>query len=324
MNSDEMIHLSDSSKIYILAPLGYESGGPEALHQLAHALTGLNRKVSMAYIDPQQTVVDGVLNLRMGPVPRAYAMYEPLKSVGLIEDAPANLIIVPEIWADLLDKIRFCQKAIWWLAVPRGEFVRPGLEVHHLVQSAYAAQYLSKNGITNYLPLSDYISLQNTIVSGSGRRDVVLYNPAKGLFYSQSIMHTVPDVEFRSIQNLDRQEVGELMEQCKVYMDFGPHPGKDRLPREAARSGLCIVVANSGSAANFSDMPIAREFKFPLQDFDPSSVGRTIRELMGEYCRRLASFEYYRRVIESEKKLFDTEVYRCFGEPSISGPKVSH
>ena len=45
-------------------------------------------------------------------------------------------------------------------------------------------------------------------------------------------------------------------------MDFGFHPGQDRLPREAAILKNCIITNKEGSAAIFQDVPIADEFKF--------------------------------------------------------------
>ena len=46
------------------------------------------------------------------------------------------------------------------------------------------------------------------------------------------------------------------------YIDFGPHPGMDRLPREAALAG-CVVVTNREGAANFDeDTPLPSQFKF--------------------------------------------------------------
>ena len=52
------------------------------------------------------------------------------------------------------------------------------------------------------------------------------------------------------------------------YIDFGPHPGMDRLPREAALAG-CIVLTNREGAANFAkDVPLPEEFKFSKFDVD--------------------------------------------------------
>ena len=44
-------------------------------------------------------------------------------------------------------------------------------------------------------------------------------------------------------------------------MDFGFHPGQDRLPREAALLKNCIIT-NREELSFYKDMPIAEEFKF--------------------------------------------------------------
>ena len=52
------------------------------------------------------------------------------------------------------------------------------------------------------------------------------------------------------------------------YIDFGPHPGMDRLPREATLAG-CVVITNREGAANFDeDVPLPSEFKFSKFNVD--------------------------------------------------------
>ena len=74
-------------------------------------------------------------------------------------------------------------------------------------------------------------------------------------------MKLVGDVEWVPLQGYTLEQMRSILSRAKVYVDFGNHPGKDRIPREAAVSG-CIVVTNRiGSAANSLDIPIAEEFK---------------------------------------------------------------
>ena len=48
------------------------------------------------------------------------------------------------------------------------------------------------------------------------------------------------------------KEVQELLSKCKVYIDFGHFPGKDRVPREAAMCNCCIITGKYG-ASNFTE-----------------------------------------------------------------------
>ena len=52
------------------------------------------------------------------------------------------------------------------------------------------------------------------------------------------------------------------MAKSKIYIDFGNHPGKDRIPREASASHCVVVTGKRGSAANQIDVPIPDDFKF--------------------------------------------------------------
>ena len=49
------------------------------------------------------------------------------------------------------------------------------------------------------------------------------------------------------------EQVVDLMSESKVYIDFGNHPGKDRIPREAVINGCCVITGVRGSA-RFKEM----------------------------------------------------------------------
>ena len=66
---------------------------------------------------------------------------------------------------------------------------------------------------------------------------------------------------FIPIQGMSSIEVANLLESAKIYIDFGNHPGKDRLPREAVLSGCCIITNSKGSAKNSVDICISKKYK---------------------------------------------------------------
>ena len=51
------------------------------------------------------------------------------------------------------------------------------------------------------------------------------------------------------------------MMESKVYIDFGNHLGKDRIPREVA-SGCCIITGKTGADKYKEDVYIGEKFKF--------------------------------------------------------------
>ncbi len=76
------------------------------------------------------------------------------------------------------------------------------------------------------------------------------------------------------------------------YIDFGPHPGMDRLPREAALAG-CVVITNREGAANFdNDVGLPPEFKFA--HFDVDKIYSLIKDCCtkhDEYAKKLDKYK---------------------------------
>ena len=98
------------------------------------------------------------------------------------------------------------------------------------------------------------------------------------------------------------------MQSSKVYVDFGNHPGKDRIPREAAANGCCIITNKQGSAAFREDVPIPEKYKFeePLEEVD--RLKELLVDICSNYSEHVSKFEEYRNWIKDEKVRFDAEV----------------
>ena len=76
------------------------------------------------------------------------------------------------------------------------------------------------------------------------------------------------------IENMTPREVGELLASAKVYVDFGEHPGRDRIPREAALAGCVVITGTRGSAGNGIDIPIPSEYV--IGEDSPDAVNRIV------------------------------------------------
>lgn len=61
---------------------------------------------------------------------------------------------------------------------------------------------------------------------------------------------------------MTNEMVVETLQRVKFYIDFGNHPGKDRIPRGVAIWECCIITGKRGSAKYFEDVFISAEFKF--------------------------------------------------------------
>ena len=101
-------------------------------------------------------------------------------------------------------------------------------------------------------------------------------------------------------------QIAMLMCRAKVYIDFGSHPGKDRIPREAAVCGCCIITNREGSAAYAEDVGIPEKYKISdMQDYD--RVLETIYDLVDNYSDRSKDYKKYVTTVLGEKAQFERE-----------------
>lgn len=328
------LKLHQASTIFVACPGNTVTGGPELLHQLVHELRKLNIKAFMYYYDTDTTE----------PAP-AYKVYNnPVSPLPI--DAPQNLLIVPEVKTELLSKFPNSQKAIWWLSVdnyyksfpdewilrkwskrllewlalrPERFIIEAHAErrIHHLVQSHYAQQHLLSNGIdrNSIYYLSDYLNshfILSQSSDNSNKKDIVVYNPKKGSAFTQKIIESCPHIVFKPIENMTREQVSHLLSEAKLYIDFGNHPGKDRIPREAAISGSCIITSKSGSASYYKDLPIDSTYKFDSCASEIPRIIATIIDCLDNFELHSPRFDTYREMIRSEQEKFRSDVRSIF------------
>lgn len=181
-------------------------------------------------------------------------------------------------------------------------------------QSEYAHHFLINNGFKEMVPLKDYINVDHCkkIVT-KGREDIVLYNPKKGYEYTSQLIKMAPDINWVPIINMSRAQVIEIMQKSKVYIDFGNHPGKDRLPRECAMNGLCIITGRRGSANFFEDVWIENKYKFDEKIANKKLIIETIKITLRNYEEAIDDFAFYRHKISLEKTEFENQIDEIFG-----------
>jgi hypothetical protein len=99
-----------------------------------------------------------------------------------------------------------------------------------------------------------------------------------------------------------------IMQSSKAYVDFGEHPGKDRIPREAAANGCCVITNQKGAAANDKDVPIPEKYKFEDPSVDADKVSALLHSICDDFKTHQDDFASYRDMIHSEKQKFDEDV----------------
>ncbi|RPA38334.1 hypothetical protein [Shewanella frigidimarina] len=314
------------TKVYVLCPGNVVTGGPELLHQLVDSLNKKGDVASIVYY-PFESTFD---------VPNAYKHYKVNHKAFSDVNFEGHAVVLPEI---LTGYKRFFPKSkvyIWWMSVdnyfkhfPTGlrrlknkltNYNKSPIRVHkltdcsHLAQSEYAREFLANYGLTTYM-LSDYLNQEHLDreVDLSKKQNIISYNPLKGIEVTQKIRDFYKGYQFVPIQNMTAKEVAELLEKSKVYIDFGDHPGKDRIPREAAMAKCIVITGRKGSANNLIDIAVPDKYKI---DEDSKSfivaIGEAFSFAFDDFENALHDYELYRTKIQNEKRVFDEEVNEFF------------
>lgn len=188
----------------------------------------------------------------------------------------------------------------------------------HFVQSQYAFETLIRIGFNknqiNFL--SDYLNKDFLEISFkiNEKEDIILYNPTKGYKFTKKIIKQATNLNFVPIVNLNREEVVELFKKAKVYIDFGNHPGKDRMPREAVLAGCCIITGKRGSANNLTDVEIDDNYKFHDEIININSIINRLNDCINNYPSNVIYFNNYRKKILEEKEVFIDSIKKIFYE----------
>jgi hypothetical protein len=320
-------------KIFIVAPGNWVSGGPEVLHQLGDVLNGEYRRAWMLYF-PTETTHD---------IHHEFKRYN--VSVASVQDVePNSIVVLPEAYAPLIGRFPQAQIYFWWLSVDNffvaAEHTRWGNLIggsrlakiqlrrirrnvrQHIFQSDYARAFLESNSLAPTSHLGDYLAeeyIQAATKPRNGpRENILVYNPAKGAQQTDAVLQALkesgrPLPSIVPLIGMTRAEVCDVLGRSKVYIDFGGHPGKDRIPREAVALGASIIVNRRGSAANSVDMPIAEEFK--IDDNRPEFAmlaAEKIHELMDDFERQAPRFDAYRQLIALEPTAFRHDAQSVF------------
>ena len=312
--------------IYILCPPNFFTGGPLGLHQLCKELNDAAVQSFIYY--PRN-----LMNRNKFPVHENYVHFDN-PFVRTVPDDPENVLIVPEIFTEHFYGFKNIKKVVWWLSVNNyfvyndafnksflGRFKRfvgrspLSIEkfnesVHmNLGQSEYSMNFAAKASLNNPVLLNDFIPrsfFQN--VTSNIKENVVLYNPKKGVDFTNKLIARNSDIKFIPIINLKPHEVVDLLKRSKLYIDFGEHPGRDRFPREAAVLGNVIITGKDGSAGNEVDINIQDEYKFDKNDTNLALISGMIQDIFKDYSMHLENQRAYRSKVGQGESIFKGHV----------------
>lgn len=301
---------------YIIAPAKISSGGPELAHQMCSELLKLGKNAKMYYavsnsFDPEDV-----------PAIDKFKKYNTTHCTDKCEAETADSIVIfNESTTSFIPQVNSGRKILWWMSVDNylySDYKCDEADIInqidlHIVQSAYAFDYV-KNTLhisdEKIMFVSDYISetYGTFIFPADYRKNYVLYNPKKGYEDLKPLIEKATWINWIPLNGYSEEEMILLMESSKIYVDFGNHPGKDRIPREAASCGLCVITNKKGSAAYSEDVPINDKYKFENVNEDLDRINQLMKEICENFSLHMKDFDEYRSIIKQEKKLFSSSV----------------
>lgn len=303
-------------RFVIVCPKGVATGGPEALHQLASAIADLGQEAFLWDSDEVRGS-SSAANSYEGYMPR-WTDVSPRRG---------DIVVISEVSGNLLPFFYLeCSVVFWWLSVDNffgADSISIDVLIHsfpnliHCYQSEYARNFLEGVGISEALPLSDYLNddFVKTAALESARRPntnslLIAVNPAKGFKRASRVLDRMNTENIIRLENMSRGEVVNSLLRAEIYLDLGNHPGKDRIPREAALLN-CVVVTNiRGSAGNQVDVPIEKDiFKFDdgASEFATGLI-LALKKMIASPESYRAMQNPYRAKIAESKGVFNKEV----------------
>lgn len=307
-------------KFIIFCP-DHFTGGPAALIQLHGALLDLGLESEVFFYDKAETRFDEKLgrvdvqytqpiSVQVPGIDYRVSRYFDRDSVLIF---PENLIEMATSFASL----GFKNRVVWWLSydnaplkiINRFNHAVNLASSRHIFQSAYARARVNEIGLDGPM-VSDYINWQDpagTVSNGKVNDLCYLASKAPGV---EHLINRLRDrFSVITIEKMTPQEVWRTLRETRFFLDFGPQPGKDRVPREAIINDCIPIVRNVGAARFFEDTPLPDVLKIPtLSMANHQFLIDRISRLMQGSENLVNSLGFYKKKIKLEKSQFYREV----------------
>ena len=310
-----------NSTVYLIhSPGNAVAGGCESLHQLGDAINELGGDAYMCYY-PYNEIFD---------VPQKFSHYN--ISPSSFRDVVDIIHIFPEVCTKFSEKVLKGRKCIFWLSIDNYYFKKDHFTFFerlkkyygslftarlplfamskciHLLQSEYSRIHLNKRNF-GQIDIGDYIHFTEIPEVTQLRKQSILYNPAKGSHITESLKKCNADLDFFPLVDFTPEELNQVMSESLIYIDFGNHPGRDRLPREVVLRGGIVITGIRGSAGNDIDIPVPSKYKF---DTSEKNFSQKFRELIDEIYQNSSvgqsDMSHYKNIVLKDKKIHREKV----------------
>jgi len=182
----------------------------------------------------------------------------------------------------------------------------------HISQSFYASEFLKKH-FNNLKYLSDFQREEIKKNKGSNlkyKKNLICYSNKSNEFIKKIIKTT--NLKMIKLIGFNDKQIINIFKKTKIYLDFGYHPGKDRMPREAVLFNNCIITNKRGSAKNKYDIPINNKYKYNENYNNLEKIKNHIFKIFDNYKNELKNFKDYKKVILNEKTTFNKDLKKIF------------
>lgn len=160
--------------------------------------------------------------------------------------------------------------------------------------------------------VSDFIDATETTSPRSHRSmPRVGFYPRKGGVLAHRILDRATESEQLHrvpLEGYARDELQSVIATLDVYLDPGHHPGRDRLPREAALQGAVTLTSRRGAAAYWGDVPLNDEFKWSPGEHEVEAAARVLVRTLRDLDAAREAQEPYRRWVREAPQRFRSEV----------------
>ena len=296
------------------------TGGPECIHAFVSELNKIDGvRARIWYWDVESS----------HPMPEEYKKYN-CEYVLDMEPDFDGVIIVPEIWANLVMEFTQCVRCIYWLGIDayagwtqerhRGDFLKDD-NIIHIVQSQYAADFLMTLGVKRIIKCVDTVNMDfYADYEEPVRNNVVLYNPAKATPFMHRVMEACNDISWLPITGMTRAQVIDTMRHSKLYVDFGEFPGRERMPREAALCGCCIITSKIGSAGYPEDF--LHGYKFESKESHLWAIRHKIHYVLNNYEECRQDFDLLRESLKADIEVMKNQCRGVINEIQYYHPGI--
>ena len=327
---------------YVVCPYGLITGGPDALHQLVYYLNSINKSASIVYdgINERNKEIPGPYKCYLNNYkllqdvednkdntiifPEIYGDYYTKKfkkatvyiwwvsvdnyksKVSLLHKIYLGSTFFVRLFKWMLKKENLKDKIVNFKYNLFFKIKFNQKNLSHLCASYYSYSYVSKKAKNKCKLCIEPISkifLDNENILRK-RTDIVIYNPRKSKKWVEILKKNAADIKFVPLTNLSQGELIEIYQTAKVYIDFGPFPGAERMPKEAVVNGCLIITGRFGASNYYGDVPIYDEYKFKVSKKLINNIIAKIRFCLANYDSIIDDFKDYRETVNNLEKNF--------------------